>query len=133
MDTFRFSWEEESGCRYESIHSQVDCFSCRFTSHRLMALSRCIGVFDTVRGYGVHEQVPFLSKHARELYGFPKSHLGGHVEKAFQALALNETRSAFVSIAYFMNSLGSHTRLRRIVTFLFKRKKESTRIKSWSK
>jgi hypothetical protein len=35
----------------------------------------------------------------KTLFGFPDSILGDHVERAYQALALNETRSDFVLFA----------------------------------
>lgn len=63
------------------------------TIHRTYA--RCIGVFDTVGSLGLPEELSF-SKKIRNLFGFPDSVLGDHVERAYQALALNETRADFV-------------------------------------
>lgn len=57
---------------------------------------RCIGVFDTVGSLGLPEELAFGSKRIKTLFGFPDSVLGDHVERAYQALALNETRADFV-------------------------------------
>ena len=67
--------------------------SCR-DSHSPYA--RCIGVFDTVGSLGLPEELSFGSKKIQTLFGFPDSILGDHVERAYQALALNETRADFV-------------------------------------
>ncbi len=58
---------------------------------------RCVGVFDTVGSLGLPEELAFGSKRIKTLFGFPDSVLGDHVERAYQALALNETRADFVS------------------------------------
>jgi hypothetical protein len=64
---------------------------------------RCIGVFDTVGSLGLPEELSFGSKKIKSLFGFPDSVIGDHVERAYQALALNETRSDFV----LLHSYGS--------------------------
>ncbi|KAI0304693.1 hypothetical protein BC826DRAFT_977756 [Russula brevipes] len=56
---------------------------------------KCIGVFDTVGSLGLPEELAFGSKKIKSLFGFPDSVLGDHVERAYQALALNETRADF--------------------------------------
>ncbi|KAI0307997.1 hypothetical protein B0F90DRAFT_1909331 [Multifurca ochricompacta] len=58
---------------------------------------KCIGVFDTVGSLGLPEELAFGSKKIKTLFGFPDSVLGDHIERAYQALALNETRADFVS------------------------------------
>jgi len=58
---------------------------------------RCVGVFDTVGSLGLPEELAFGSKRIKTLFGFPDSVLGDHIERAYQALALNETRADFVS------------------------------------
>ena len=57
---------------------------------------RCIGVFDTVGSLGLPEELTFGSKKIKTLFGFSDSVLGDDVERAYQALALNETRADFV-------------------------------------
>ena len=57
---------------------------------------RCVGVFDTVGSLGLPEELAFGSKKIKTLFGFPDSVLGDNVERAYQALALNETRADFV-------------------------------------
>ncbi|KAI9445014.1 hypothetical protein H4582DRAFT_1805459 [Lactarius indigo] len=56
---------------------------------------KCVGVFDTVGSLGLPEELAFGSKRIKTLFGFPDSVLGDHVERAYQALALNETRADF--------------------------------------
>jgi len=56
---------------------------------------KCLGVFDTVGSLGLPEELAFGSKRIKTLFGFPDSVLGDHVERAYQALALNETRADF--------------------------------------
>lgn len=57
---------------------------------------RCIGVFDTVGSFGLPEELTLRSPEVRTIFGFPDKILGEHVERAYQALALNETRADFV-------------------------------------
>jgi type VI secretion system (T6SS) phospholipase Tle1-like effector len=71
---------------YQSFHAE--------TTHS--PYGRCIGVFDTVGSLGLPEELSFGSKKIQTLFGFPDSTLGDHVERAYQALALNETRADFV-------------------------------------
>jgi hypothetical protein len=49
-----------------------------------------------VGALGLPEELSFGSKKIKTLFGFPDSVLGDHVERAYQALALNETRADFV-------------------------------------
>ncbi|KZT30531.1 hypothetical protein NEOLEDRAFT_1053819 [Neolentinus lepideus HHB14362 ss-1] len=56
---------------------------------------KCIGVFDTVGSVGLPEELTVKSKEVKEAYGFPDRKLGEHIERAYQALALNETRADF--------------------------------------
>jgi len=60
---------------------------------------RCVGVFDTVGALGLPEELSFGSKKIQTLFGFPDSVLGDHIERAYQALALNETRADFVLLS----------------------------------
>jgi len=48
-----------------------------------------------VGSLGLPEELAFGSKRIKTLFGFPDSVLGDHVERAYQALALNETRADF--------------------------------------
>ncbi|KAI0801188.1 hypothetical protein C8Q74DRAFT_473232 [Fomes fomentarius] len=56
---------------------------------------RIVGVFDTVGSVGMPEELTLRSEKLKSIFGFPDKHLGHHVERAYQALALNETRADF--------------------------------------
>ncbi|KAH9936997.1 uncharacterized protein B0H18DRAFT_866901 [Fomitopsis serialis] len=56
---------------------------------------KCVGVFDTVGSVGLPEELTKLSKSVKTLFGFHSTELGPHIEKAYQALALNERRADF--------------------------------------
>jgi Uncharacterized alpha/beta hydrolase domain (DUF2235) len=58
---------------------------------------RCVGVWDTVGSFGLPEELLMYSKNNGCPFGFPDRILGEHIERAYQALALNETRADFVS------------------------------------
>lgn len=66
---------------------------------------RCVGVFDTVGSVGLPEELTRRSNRIRTLFGFSDNKLGDHIERAYQALALNERRADFVSNVYII--LGS--------------------------
>jgi len=61
-------------------------------------LCRCIGVFDTVGNLGLPEELTMGSQKMTTIFGFSDKLLGEHIEYAFHALALNETRADFVSM-----------------------------------
>lgn len=46
------------------------------------------------------EELTLRSEKLKSIFGFPDKHLGHHVERAYQALALNETRADFVRFIY---------------------------------
>ncbi|KAL0951250.1 hypothetical protein HGRIS_007968 [Hohenbuehelia grisea] len=56
---------------------------------------KIVGVFDTVGSLGLPEELTLVSPKTRSLFGFPDRHLGLHIERAYQALALNEMRADF--------------------------------------
>jgi hypothetical protein len=58
---------------------------------------RCLGVFDTVGSVGVPETLRIRSPKTVNILGMQDNILGAHVERAYQALALNEERKDFVS------------------------------------
>ena len=58
---------------------------------------RCVGVWDTVGSFGLPGELSITSKKQGCPFGFPDRILGEHIERAYQALALNETRADFVS------------------------------------
>ena len=60
-------------------------------------LRRIVGVFDTVGSVGLPEEISFHSDKLKSIFGFPDKLLGEHVARAYQALAINETRADFVS------------------------------------
>jgi len=55
---------------------------------------KCMGVFDTVGSLGLPEELKF-SKTISTVFGFHNKHFGEHIEKGYQAIALNENRSDF--------------------------------------
>jgi hypothetical protein len=67
---------------------------------------RCVGVFDTVGSLGLPEELALGSKRIKTLFGFPDSVLGDHVERAYQALALNEIRADFVRPCHVSHTSG---------------------------
>ena len=68
--------------------------SCRFSL--LTSKTRCIGVFDTVGALGLPSELTFVSKRITKLFGFSDNLLGDHIQYAFHAIAVNETRKDFV-------------------------------------
>lgn len=60
-------------------------------------ISRCVGVFDTVGSVGIPETLRLRSPKTVNILGMKDNVLGAHVERAYQALALNEMRKDFVS------------------------------------
>ena len=55
-------------------------------------MNRFLGVWDTVGALGL----PGPFREESKIFGFNDSLLGDHIERAYQALALNETRLDFV-------------------------------------
>ncbi|EKM61098.1 uncharacterized protein PHACADRAFT_247474 [Phanerochaete carnosa HHB-10118-sp] len=55
---------------------------------------KCVGVFDTVGALGLPEELTHSEK-MKTLFGFPDRYLGEHIERAYQALALDEHRKDF--------------------------------------
>ncbi|KAI6136605.1 hypothetical protein F5141DRAFT_994649 [Pisolithus sp. B1] len=56
---------------------------------------KCVGVFDTVGSVGLPEEITHKSPSTTSIFGFPSTWLGDHIERAYQALAINETRVDF--------------------------------------
>ncbi|EIW64595.1 uncharacterized protein TRAVEDRAFT_111927 [Trametes versicolor FP-101664 SS1] len=56
---------------------------------------KVLGVFDTVGSVGMPEELTLHDDKMKTLFGFPDRLLGHHVERAYQALALNEHRADF--------------------------------------
>ncbi|KAJ7786267.1 hypothetical protein B0H16DRAFT_25079 [Mycena metata] len=54
-----------------------------------------VGVFETVGSLGLPEELTHRSPHVRNLFGFNDTLLGEHIQRAYQALALNEPRADF--------------------------------------
>lgn len=67
--------------------------------------SRCIGVFDTVGSLGLPGELTIRSKKINQIFGFSDRLLGEHIENAFHALALNETRADFVGVSHYYISM----------------------------
>lgn len=57
-----------------------------------------IGVFDTVKSLGF--RAPFVVRWAEVKHAFHNHHLGPHVKRGVQALALDETREAFAPVTW---------------------------------
>ncbi|KAG2072598.1 hypothetical protein BDR04DRAFT_1153038 [Suillus decipiens] len=56
---------------------------------------KCVGVFDTVGSVGLPEELTHKSPSVKSIFGFPNNELGEHIERAYHALAINETRLDF--------------------------------------
>ncbi|KZT02647.1 uncharacterized protein LAESUDRAFT_729887 [Laetiporus sulphureus 93-53] len=56
---------------------------------------KCVGVFDTVGSVGLPEELTRRSQKVTTLFGFHDHTLGDHIERAYQALALDEHREDF--------------------------------------
>ncbi|OAX32080.1 hypothetical protein K503DRAFT_21062, partial [Rhizopogon vinicolor AM-OR11-026] len=56
---------------------------------------KCVGVFDTVGSVGLPEELTHKSSSTKSTFGFPNNELGEHIEHAYHALAIDETRSDF--------------------------------------
>ncbi|KAG1749947.1 uncharacterized protein EDB91DRAFT_1046998 [Suillus paluster] len=56
---------------------------------------KCVGVFDTVGSVGLPEELTHKSPSTKSIFGFPNNELGEHIERAYHALAINETRLDF--------------------------------------
>ncbi|KAI0651927.1 hypothetical protein C8Q79DRAFT_1005177 [Trametes meyenii] len=56
---------------------------------------KVVGVFDTVGSVGMPEELTLKNDKMKSLFGFPDRLLGHHIERAYQALALNEHRADF--------------------------------------
>ena len=54
-------------------------------------------MFDTVGSLGLPEELTHSTK-IKTLFGFPDRYLGEHIERGYQALALDEHRKDFVSV-----------------------------------
>jgi len=65
---------------------------------------KCVGVFDTVGSVGLPEEITIHPQKVKALFGFRDTLLGEHVQQAYQALALNETRKDFVCASYLHES-----------------------------
>lgn len=56
-----------------------------------------MAVFETVGSIGLPQELCLTSEKSKNIFGFDDTRLGEHIERAYHALALNETRSDFVS------------------------------------
>lgn len=88
MDDFALLWE---GYRLKGEAGRPDV-RARFPERHAAVPIRCVGVWDTVGALGVPGH---LGRLFTRFYQFHDTELGAHVEHAFQALALDETRSDF--------------------------------------
>ncbi|KAI0724628.1 hypothetical protein C8T65DRAFT_714709 [Cerioporus squamosus] len=67
---------------------------------------KVIGVFDTVGSVGMPEELSLTSEKIKNIFGFPDRRLGHHVERAYQALALDETRADFTCAPFEQTQAG---------------------------
>jgi uncharacterized protein (DUF2235 family) len=67
---------------------------------------KCVGVWDTVGSFGLPEEISFSSENEGSPFGFPDRILGEHIERAYQALALNETRADFICNRFEQTHVG---------------------------
>ncbi|KAJ3790950.1 hypothetical protein GGU10DRAFT_339118 [Lentinula aff. detonsa] len=67
---------------------------------------KCLGVFETVGTLGLPEELTLRSPKLKRLFGFPDRLLGPHIERAYQALALNENRADFICAKFEQKEEG---------------------------
>ncbi|KAH9898325.1 hypothetical protein C8Q73DRAFT_641764 [Cubamyces lactineus] len=67
---------------------------------------KVVGVFDTVGSVGMPEELTLRSDKIKSLFGFPDRLLGHHIERAYQALALNEHRADFDCARFEQTDIG---------------------------
>lgn len=67
---------------------------------------KCVGVFDTVGSVGLPEEITIHPQKVKALFGFRDTLLGEHVQQAYQALALNETRKDFSCNRFHQTQAG---------------------------
>ncbi|GJJ14807.1 hypothetical protein Clacol_009075 [Clathrus columnatus] len=79
-------------------HIRADIDSDKFTI-------KFIGVFDTVGALGLPRELRLRGK-SRSLFGFPNKKLGEHIQYAYQALAIDETRKDFVAAKFEQSDEG---------------------------
>ncbi|KAJ7492661.1 hypothetical protein FB451DRAFT_1219174 [Mycena latifolia] len=77
-------WTHSESPGKRRADSDDDSFSVKF-----------LGVFETVGSLGLPEEITHRSPQIRDIFGFKDTILGSHVQYAYQALALNETRADF--------------------------------------
>lgn len=105
------TWTKHDSPGKARAYYDGDSFAIKYVTHRVHAetihrtQARCIGVFDTVGSLGLPKELSFGSTKGRTLFGSPDSILGEHVERAYQALALNETRADFVAFFFMARRL----------------------------
>jgi uncharacterized protein (DUF2235 family) len=88
-------WTSHDSPGKKRVDSDADSFSVK-----------CVGVFDTVGSLGLPDEVKFFSPKVATIFGFPDHLLGEHIENAFQALALNETRKDFNCTKFYQTPAG---------------------------
>ena len=106
MDNQLSPWTAHNSPGKLRADSDKDTFSIKYVAlftrashlaaYALQRLHRCVGVFDTVGSLGLPGELN-LSNKVKTLFGFPDRLLGEHIERAFQALAIDEHRKDFVS------------------------------------
>ncbi|PFH54434.1 hypothetical protein AMATHDRAFT_18 [Amanita thiersii Skay4041] len=78
---------------------------------------KCIGVFDTVCALGLPGGLS-VNPATRSLFGFSDNLLGKHIERAYHALALNETRADF-NVAKFEQTEEGKKRGQKLIQCWF--------------
>ncbi|KAF8576583.1 hypothetical protein K439DRAFT_1640432 [Ramaria rubella] len=66
---------------------------------------KCVGVFDTVGSLGMPKELSF-SHEMKELFGFHDKVLGAHIQHAFHAMGMHETRADFDVAKYEQTEKG---------------------------
>jgi len=84
LDARLAPWTAHDSPGKKRADSDMDTFSVK-----------CVGVFDTVGSLGLPEELTLKSQKMTTIFGFPDQLLGEHIQYAFHALALNETRADF--------------------------------------
>jgi len=77
-------WTSHDSPGKKRADSDKDSFSVKF-----------VGVYDTVGSLGLPEEITHKSPTIRNIFGFNDRVLGEHIQYAYHAMALNETRADF--------------------------------------
>lgn len=120
-DMFHFAdifdaYQERSHAREEHKRRAANDFLVKYTDPKAPGRIRAdpdgdkftikfIGVFDTVGALGLPTELR-VGRKSEKLFGFPNRQLGTHIQYAYQALAIDETRKDFTASEFRQTKEG---------------------------